>query len=261
MGQQQSTNIRNKIYENISTRRTASVLSMLATSTSSVSRNAQSIALSIDADDVGDISILQSIESYINMANMIQSSNESELADSIRLAVKEDINETIRTNTDGLAIFAKPENRQLLNEFITNVDNIIDTSITNQNISEILIQNDALQDSILTIKAKNVGNIAINQSIHAKQTAENVIDSMLNVISSSDVVSDLEKNLEIESDIKEESPLSKLPRMLWLIVGIIIAVILLIMAFLFSGFGIRITLVLLAIIAIIAGIILSRSQV
>lgn len=261
MGQQQSTNIRNKIYGNISTRRTASVLSMLATSTSSVSRNAQSIALSIDADDVGDISILQSIESYINMANMIQSSNETELADSIRLAVKEDINETIRTNTDGLAIFAKPENRQLLNEFITNVDNIIDTSITNQNISEILIQNDALQDSILTIKAKNVGNIAINQSIHAKQTAENVIDSMLNVISSSDVVSDLEKNLEIESDIKEESPLSKLPRMLWLIVGIIIAVILLIMAFLFSGFGIRITLVLLAIIAIIAGIILSRSQV
>lgn len=261
MGQQQSTTIRNKIYGNISTRRTASVLSMLATATSSVSRNTQSIALSIDADDVGDISILQSIESYINMANMVQSSNESDLADSIRLAVKEDVNETIRTNTDGLAIFAKPENRQLLNEFITNVDNIIDTSITNQNIAEILIQNDALQDSILTIKAKNVGNIAINQSIHAKQTAENIIDSMLNVISSSDVVSDLEKNLEIESDIKEESPLSKLPRMLWLIVGIIIAVILLIMAFLFSGFGIRVTLVLLAIIAIIAGIILSRSQV
>lgn len=260
MGQQQSTSVKNSIYNNLNTRKTTEMLSMLANSTNSVSRNTQNISLDIAADTVGDINLFQTIESVININNIIDSVSNVNLSESLKSVIKDDVSESIRTQTDGLAIFARPENRQLLNDFINNVNTLIDQSITSDNVSEVMIQNDALQDAILKIDAKNLGNVNINQSIHAKQIAENVMENIFDIIYTSGLVTDLESNLEIESVIKEESPLTSGLNMLWLIASIVIAVILLIMAFLFSGIGIRLTLVIFAVIIVIVGVLMSRSK-
>lgn len=235
MGQRQSQLVSNFLSNNISSTNISQVIQNYATSTNAVSTNTQNLNVSIQAGNIlptSTINVKQRIQSYINVNNLVDRTNTTELTASLQQAATNDISSSLTRITDGLAdilpnLFAG-ESKQ---EFITNIQNNLSTyvnQVVNEStVDELLLSSSNVQNGTIVLNAQDIaGNLNFTQEIQSEVMGENIVKAITNVILASDQVQQLENNVQSTATDVAESPITSLTKggagTLVLIIGAII---------------------------------------
>jgi hypothetical protein len=243
MGNSVSQSIDTFLKNDVSSTVVQNVISRYASETSAISTNTNNIDIVIGDEHSNTVnvnaSIQQRIESYINVNQMIDRANKTNLTNDLVQAVSSTINEGIKKVTDGIAgLLTNPSYQKLSNTVANNMSSYVASTINTTTVDTLILSSSNFNNNKLVISGKDItANINFTQEIQAKIMAENIIKQVAdNLIKNSDV-QQLANDIKGQLDANEKSPVSTLanaaasflnPRALILIatiaIGVIIAV-------------------------------------
>lgn len=215
MGQRQSQEINNFVDTYVNTNAISEVISRYASRTNSVSTNVQDVAIRITAGEVtGPINVSQEIESYINVEQLINRANITELTNDLQQTVEEQLRGAILSSTDFLAdLFAIPANQQIRQEVLNNLSTYVSNVINTDTIDELLLSSSNYQKGNLVIDASTIsGPITFTQRIQSNIMAENIVEQVIqNALQNREVVQ-LATRIEAQEERQATAPLSDIAR-------------------------------------------------
>ena len=216
MGGSQSQELQQYVTSNINTTSISSVISRYATRTNAIVTNVQDMNIVIEAKDIkGPIDISQEIESIIDVQQMVDRSNQTQLMNDLKTTLADTLQGGLSRITAGIDILSKPENQRIVSRLSDDINTYVSNTITTDTVDTLLLSASNYQKGRLYISADLIeGPISFNQRIQSNLMAENMIKQAVNTLVKTQDAKDLSH--AIQGDIKEEesTPISGLS-MVW----------------------------------------------
>lgn len=240
MGQTQSQEINTFVDNYVNSTSLSDIISRYASTTNAISNNTQKFYLDLNARDIsGNVKVFQTIASIIDMQQLVDRANTTQLTNDIQQAVTSELEDAVKRITDGLGdLFATPTNQQIRDSVINNMSTYVRNAITVDDVNDLLLSSNNVQEQRIVITARDItGDLAFDQKIQANITAKNVIETTINNILQNKDVQQLANIVKPKIESESESAISKgitsifRGGILWsiltviiLIVGIILAI-------------------------------------
>lgn len=176
--------INNFIRNNINTNIVAEVISRYATMTNAVQTNVQNLDVRIHVvgNVNGGITLDQEIQSYIDVEQLTHTADKTQLSADLQQAVQTSLDDTLeRTSTGLAAFFSRPENQQLKNTVLNDINTTVRQTINTETVDELLTSSSNLQNGVLNIDVTGDvnGPIMFNQRIQAQTMARNIVGRII----------------------------------------------------------------------------------
>ena len=237
MGQSQSQEVDRFVDTYVNTQFLSEVVSRYATSTDAVTRNVQDFYLDLDARDIGgDITVAQNISSVINVRQMVERADNTEITNDIQEAVTTELRSAIESVTDGLSdIFSRPTNQAIRDQVLNNLDTYVRNVVTTETVDDLLTSSNNVQNQRIVINARDVtGDLTFDQNTQSEIIAENMSETIVNRLLENEEVREL--GTLVTGEVTRESTLPSLGGLfsgwipiavaiLVLIIGVILALV------------------------------------
>lgn len=267
MGQTQSQEINTFVDNYVNSTSLSEVISRYAQTTNAINNNTQKFYLDLNARDIsGNVKVFQTIASIIDMQQLVNRSNTTQLTNDIQQAVSSELESAVKRLTDGLGdLFAIPTNQQIRESVINNMSTYVRNAITVDDVNDLLLSSNNVQEQRVVITARDItGDLTFDQKIQANITAKNVIETTINNILQNTDVQQLANIVKPKIESESESVISKgitsifQGGILWIILAVIILIIGIVLAIIlkiptiWKIIIIVITLILVAIFGVLA---------
>lgn len=183
MGNTTTQEIDRFISNNVNTTAISEVISSYATSTNSISNNVQDVSINVRGSTIeGPINVSQEIQSYIDVEQLLDRSNITELTNDIEQVVSTEIKDAIMRTTDGIEFLSNPLNQALRERVLSQIDNYTRQVVNTSRIDDLLLSASNYQKGNLVVDQSMVnGPIVFTQRIQSNMMASNIVRDVLAV--------------------------------------------------------------------------------
>lgn len=275
MGQRQSQEIDNFVRNNLNTTAITEVISNYATETNAVSTNVQAGDVLIRAPGgiTGNITFRQNIVSYIDMLQLVDQADKTQLTNDLQSAVSNSLENSLRRFTDGLAVFSNPTNQAIKNRVIDEIDTYVNQVINTNTLNSVLLNASNYQQGSLVIDTSQLtGDVDFTQEIQSDIIARNLVKQVIERAITNKSVQELLNLVESRAETEEVSPITTAVKTLGsagiggiitIVIGVIIAIVAVIAGLLIPApskakFVVPIIGIVIGVILVIVGVYLLR---
>lgn len=240
MGNSVSQSIDRFLSNDVSSTVVQEVIERYASETTAISTNTNVLNIVIGGESTeaitGPIDIKQKITSYINVNQMVDRSNKTELSNDLVQSVTTSINDAIDKVTDGIAGFLQnPSNQSIVSTVKNKMSSYVSQVISVDTVDNLVLSSSNYNNGTLTINAKYIsGPINYTQEIQSSIIAQNIVKQVVDNAIKNKEVQDLENDIRGALSAEEKSPLTTIanaassflnPRSLILIAALVIGII------------------------------------
>lgn len=180
MGQGQSQEIDNFVNNQVNTNAISDVIANYATRTNAISTNSQDVAIGIKNSTTQGVSIMQNIKSYINVEQLIDRADKTQLVNDLQKTVTTELTDAIDRWTDGLDIASKPSLQAAKNRVLNQLGTYINQTINTSTIDDLLLSSSNYQKGVLTIDTSEIkGPLVFTQDIQSNIMAANIVKQVI----------------------------------------------------------------------------------
>lgn len=213
MGNSTSQSIDRFLSNDVNNTVVQQVIQRYATETSAISTNTQNLRWTLNAGRSINLNanVQQLITSYIDVQQIIDRTNKTEIVDDLRVAVTNTLDDALTKATDGIAGFlTNPSNQTLTTDVRNRISTYVNQTINTSTIDTLLLSSSNYQNGVLDLTAGEDinGNLTWNQEIQSSLIASNIIKQVVENSLQNTQVEELLTAATGNLNVKEESPIT-----------------------------------------------------